>query len=75
MSTKAKLPPEEVQAESSRLLGFINENMLLQSLLYDLDLMPEQLEQWSKQWFNMLNIADHFERAEQAARAPKGGAA
>lgn len=37
----------------------INENPILQSLLYDIDLMPEQLEHKSTDWDRMLFVVCH----------------
>jgi hypothetical protein len=60
-------------SEAQRLLKFANETPLLQSLLYDINLMPEQLEEGSRQWGYMLSIAEHFERA--LAQQADGGTA
>lgn len=48
---------DEFQKE---MLEFINTTTEMQSLLYDLDRMPEQLKCGSKQWSEMLNIAQHI---------------
>lgn len=45
------------------LLHFINETPLMQSLLYDLDLMPEQLTENSPRWETVAIIAGHLKEA------------
>ncbi len=52
--------PAEIQQESRELLKFINSTPIMLSLLYDLNMMPEQLTERTKPWFDMLNIANHF---------------
>jgi hypothetical protein len=42
-------------------LLFINRELTVQSLLYDLNLMPEQLKEGSEDWLKMLNIVAHFQ--------------
>lgn len=52
-------------------IAFINENHLLQSLLYDLDLLPEQhmkAPRDGKAWCTIFNITNHFREAVLAAR-------
>lgn len=39
------------------ILHYINHTLELQSLLYDLDLMPEQLKQDSREWGIMMIIS------------------
>ncbi len=46
--------------QTKEMLSLINEDMLLQSLLYDLDLMPEQLETQSREWAQMACICAHW---------------
>ena len=41
-------------AQESNALAYINSKPALLSLLYDLDLLPEQLEEGSKDWNRML---------------------
>lgn len=67
--TKKSLP-NELLAKAAPLLELINADMTLQGLLYDLDLMPEQLEEGSKEWFDMVNIAAHFKVALHAPARP-----
>jgi|HubBroStandDraft_1064217.scaffolds.fasta_scaffold02417_4 hypothetical protein len=50
------------------MLAYISENDMLQSLLYDLDLLPEQLTEGSKEWRSMCLIAIHFKSAETPLR-------
>lgn len=42
------------------LLQYINATPALLSLLYDLDLMPEQLAVGSKDWMRMLQLAQWY---------------
>lgn len=50
------------------LLKYINETPEMLSLLYDLDLMPEQLDRESHDWFRMLILASwHRTKSEQSA--------
>lgn len=42
------------------MLALINATPEMQSLLYDLDRMPEQLKRGSEEWSEMLNIAQHM---------------
>ena len=51
----------EFEQFEKEMLGFINSSgPEIQSLLYDLDLMPEQLTKGGKEWGEMLNIAQHM---------------
>ena len=45
---------------TQKLLRFISDTPPLLSLLYDIDLMPEQLECGSTDWAKMLRIARAF---------------
>ena len=42
-------------------LRMINDTAALQSLLYDLDMMPEQLERWTRNWYLMLAYAHAYQ--------------
>lgn len=53
----------EAEAEK-KLLKFVNEELVVQSLLYDMDLLPEQIRKDSKSWPEMLNIVQHFKAAK-----------
>lgn len=53
----------------SELLVFINATPELASLLYDLDLMPEQLFEGCMAWNRMVNIAEHFKQFEERIKA------
>ena len=55
------------QAEAT-LLAYINATPAMQSLLYDCDLMPEQLKRETQDWDRMLYIADHW-RARELGRS------
>lgn len=44
----------------AEILKFVNNDPDTLSLLYDLDFMPEQLEEDSKSWIKMLIIAHHM---------------
>lgn len=63
MSTKNK--SFEAYDEKS-LLAYINSKAVLLSLLYDLDLLPEQIDHSSIKWAEMLTIAAHFKSHEEA---------
>lgn len=59
------------------LLHFINHTPLVLSCLYDIDMMPEQLDRGTREWRNMLIIAAHFRDAlistpSQTATETKG---
>lgn len=62
-----ELPPD-IKKQPEILVKYANENPLLMSLLYDLDLMPEQVSDGSKYWFDMINVIDHFQRFGSAQR-------
>ena len=47
------------------ILDFINKDSETLSLLYDLDLMPEQLEEKSSDWYKMLIIADFIKKGKE----------
>lgn len=52
---------EDFEKFEKEMLGLINSaNPEIQSLLYDMDLMPEQLKRGTKKWGEMLNIAQHM---------------
>lgn len=51
-------------------LKHINGSMELQSLLYDLDLMPEQLERGNFQWRQMLILEAWFHRHGRSVQNP-----
>ncbi|MGP1667685.1 MAG: hypothetical protein ACTS5I_17660 [Rhodanobacter sp.] len=50
------------------LLDYINVTPAMQSLLYDLDMLPEQLQRAPRDWCRMLIIAAHW-RANQLERS------
>ncbi len=54
----------EASEGESILLTYINTTPAMQSLLYDCDLMPEQLVRGTKNWDRMLYIADHWRARE-----------
>lgn len=56
----------ELKAKSDALVRFANANQVILSLLYDLNLLPEQLKEGSWRWGDMLNIIAHFEHALSA---------
>jgi hypothetical protein len=45
------------------LIDYANANYVITSLLYDLDLMPEQVDDFSREWYRMLNVIGHFKQA------------
>lgn len=47
----------DLGAITNQLLALTNSSPVLTSLLYDIDLLPEQLERGSKEWNTMLKIA------------------
>lgn len=49
--------------QSASALAFITATPALQSCLYDLDMLPEQLKRGSKEWDRMLIITHHFREA------------
>jgi len=59
----------------NELLLLINKEPLLLSLLCDLDLLPEQLEEGSREWAQMLVIADHWNRRFKPTEAKVRGEA
>lgn len=59
------LTREQMEPE---LTAFINETPILLSLLYDVDLLPEQCKHGSLRRDHMLLIAAHFKRALEAPR-------
>lgn len=56
MKTETKSPEETERI----ILGDINKNPTLQSLLYDCNLLPEQLDRESKEWKYMVLIVAAF---------------
>jgi hypothetical protein len=47
------------------LLLYINKTSELQSLLYDMDLLPEQCEHGSRDWRNMLLLTEAWKNRER----------
>jgi hypothetical protein len=54
--TNSNNKEEQVKADFTK----INEDPILFSLLYDLDLLPEQLEEGTPNWGMMLCIIEHW---------------
>ena len=52
--------------QEKRTLKYINTTPDLLSLLYDLDMLPEQLEQPSFQWTRMMILAEWHRKKFQA---------
>jgi hypothetical protein len=50
--------------DKAKLLARINESPVTQSLLYDLNLLPEQIKEGTKEWINMALVVVHIEKAE-----------
>jgi len=48
---------EKIEKE---LLEYINDSLDLQSLLYDMNYLPEQLAHNSKEWFRMLMLTERW---------------
>lgn len=57
----------EYEAAEKEALAYIRATSLVQSLLYDLDLLPEQLLRGSLRWSQMMIIARHFQAATSPA--------
>ncbi len=51
------------------MLAWINDSMVTESLLYDLDRLPEQLEEGSREWREMLIIVQHMKAAHDEGKA------
>lgn len=62
-------PAAVVLCTREEYIAYINSRTALLGLLYDLDLMPEQVEAGSEDDERMLKIADHFSAAEEDLRA------
>ena len=45
-----------------RILRFINGNQKIQGLLWDMDMMPEQLERGTLDWTRMLILCDYIQK-------------
>lgn len=58
-----KLPENVIE-----LLHYINDTPALLSLLYDIDMLPEQLTEQTKPWGDMLIIAAHFRAHDRLIR-------
>lgn len=52
----------------TEILKYISSNAKLISLLYDIDLIPEQLKKDSKNWFRMLMIGEYFREQSNKLR-------
>ena len=59
-----QLTPEQ-QEEVRQLKLYLNETPELLSLLYDIDLLPEQLEDGSREWFHMILIIEAWKNRKQ----------
>jgi hypothetical protein len=53
----------EQRQRSDELVRYANKNSVIMSLLYDLDLMPEQVDEFTAEWFKMNNVIAHFKQA------------
>lgn len=61
--------PEEL-TDDQKVIAYINETPTLMSLLYDLDLLPEQHpDRESEAWWKIFNIANHWREHDIALRA------
>lgn len=69
---KGKEMPAGMKAKSDELVKFANSNPALLSLLYDLNLLPEQLQPGSWRWGDMLNVIAHFQSAITRAETAEG---
>lgn len=53
----------EVEAFRKKRVGIINQNPILVSLLYDLDLLPEQVKENTREEWQLNVIVMHWEEA------------
>lgn len=60
---------KELPENIRELLRYINETPALLSLLYDIDMLPEQLTEMTKPWGDMLIISEHFRWHSDKCRA------
>jgi hypothetical protein len=61
--------PEGVRKELSELMQWALGKPVVMSCLYDLDLLPEQLEEAGPAWFMSILVMQHFREAmDQAAK-------
>jgi len=51
---------EKQEKEYQEILNMIGDDGLLQSLLYDLNLLPECVEKYTEDWNKMLNVCIHW---------------
>lgn len=58
-------PNEDIEAKA---LKIISDSLALQSLLYDLDLLPEQLEKGTYEWRTMVIVAIAFQLGTEEKR-------
>jgi hypothetical protein len=63
----------ELEESVRDLLRYINDSPRLLSLLYDIDMMPEQLERGTNRWLNMLMIAYAFRDHEETLHLSEKG--
>jgi hypothetical protein len=54
--------------DKAKLLARINESPVTQSLLYELDLLPEQITEGTLKWCQMALVVAHIEKAELQAK-------
>lgn len=69
---KGRELPEHLKKQSDELVRYANTQPILLSLLYDMNLMPEQLKEGSFRWGEMCNIIGHFRQALTAPAPPAG---
>lgn len=55
--------PEEIRKQYDEMIAWINSSLITKGLLYDLDLLPEQLEMGSRRWIEMVTIVAHMKQA------------
>lgn len=60
--------PMDAHPIEQDLLRTINTTPLLQSVLYDLDLLPEQLKRQTRQWITMLAFGYVYQEAIKEGR-------
>jgi Lar family restriction alleviation protein len=62
VATEWKMPQDQ------KLMQFINSTPLVMSLLYDINLLPEQIDN-GRRWYYMVAVCEHMERALAALPA------
>lgn len=67
MKTKPMIPPS-VAEQAAKAIEYANDNQIILSLLYDMGLLPEQVEAGTREWGQMVNVIAHFKAAVELAQ-------